>query len=131
MSMSYEIDHEAECLVVRSEGPSLDDDALVALVAQLRREAADAKKYNAIYDYRSIRDAGALTAERIRALADDEGCGTPEEPESKRVAIVTESDALYGLSRMFQTLSDGRLPEVRVFRDITAARAYVGRELAG
>lgn len=128
--MSYEVDHEAGFLIVRSEGTTLDDDALLALVRDLRSGAADAKRYNALYDYRSIREAGAVTANRIRELAEDETCGSADEPEVKRVAIVAESDALYGLGRMFQTLSDGRLPEVRVFREIGPAREFLSEVAA-
>ncbi len=51
-----------------------------------------------------------------------------------RLAIVAPTDAVYGVSRMYEMLrGDGVPEEIRVFRDMTAAHAWLadGREARG
>jgi hypothetical protein len=46
-----------------------------------------------------------------------------------RVAIVAKSDFVFGMARMFQILREGIAEEVRVFRDLDQARAWLDSQV--
>ena len=48
--------------------------------------------------------------------------------ENARRALVADSELAYGLFRMFQITADGAHGEIRLFRDIAAARLWRGLE---
>ena len=43
-----------------------------------------------------------------------------------RMAIVADRDVAFGLARMYQTLSTGMRTDVQIFRDLVAARSWLG-----
>ena len=49
-----------------------------------------------------------------------------EEATQKRVALVARQDVLFGLARMFGTLTTEKLPGFETFRTIEEARAFLG-----
>jgi hypothetical protein len=62
-----------------------------------------------------------VTSEYIREVA-----RSTSYAEGSRRAFVASSDVQFGLSRMFQILSDESPAEVRVFRDLAEARRWLG-----
>ena len=52
----------------------------------------------------------------------------PRLSTKSQCAIVAPSDLAFGLSRMYQTLSEQAEFEIEVFRDFVAARSWVVRE---
>ncbi len=47
------------------------------------------------------------------------------EPNKRKIAVVAERSVVYGMGRMFQTLTDGKLPNLRIFRDLQPALEYL------
>ena len=43
-----------------------------------------------------------------------------------KLAIVAGDDAVFGMARMYQTLTEANLPHVAVFRDLDAAARWLG-----
>ncbi len=46
--------------------------------------------------------------------------------EGARIAFVAAADEIFGLSRMTQIIREDSPPEIRVFRDVAAAREWLG-----
>jgi hypothetical protein len=49
-----------------------------------------------------------------------------QQPEDSRVAIVAPGDLYYGLSRMYEAFRRSSPVEIRVFRELGEARAFLG-----
>jgi hypothetical protein len=78
-----------------------------------------------LVDGRQITDM-AITADgqkRLEAFA----AGSAERLRGGRVAMVAASDVTYGMFRMWELQREGLGYEVRVFRELETARAWVGR----
>jgi hypothetical protein len=81
-------------------------------------------EYNAVWDLREA-DVSAFTTQDINALAEfvSEHWGGPNAP---RAALVVATDFDFGLARMYEaSVSDDRLRQVQVFRDMAEAVAWV------
>ena len=66
-------------------------------------------------------------SEIIRALAAQAVATVDEEVASgSKLALVAQSDELFGLGRMYQTLRDPSPVEVRVFRERSEAEVWLG-----
>ena len=63
--------------------------------------------------------------ENCRLLAQIQSC-EPESAAGKRVAIVATSDALFGMARMYELGTEGRMPGVATFRSLEEARIHLG-----
>ena len=76
--------------------------------------------FNELSDLRTA-DFQATTASGIRKLASDVQAGEP-----RKFALVVSTDLAFGISRMFQVLADESSADIRVYRDITEARRWLG-----
>ena len=76
--------------------------------------------FDLVVDLRSV-SAVRVTSDEVRALASR--CGG--EAVARRVAIVAESDVIFGLARMFAMLSEQVLPGVVVFRRMDLALEHL------
>jgi hypothetical protein len=47
----------------------------------------------------------------------------------RRLAIVTESDVVYGMARMYQMLAENNAGVIQLFRDLEGAKAWLESEL--
>lgn len=107
-------------LVLRTfEGVLTDEDLLQDQNAM--RNAPEYKpEYRQLIDARGVERA-EISTEVIRDLAR----ASPGAPEARR-AFVVASDLAYGLARMFEIQRTDAPEEVRVFRDVNEARAWLG-----
>ncbi len=64
-------------------------------------------------------------APEIRRRA-DEGQAAAPRPEAGRVAIVSSHDVVFGMMRIYESLMAGAPSEVRTFRDMEDATAWLG-----
>jgi len=69
-----------------------------------------------------IADLQSHTLRRIAELF----AGGDRTPERSRVALVAADDVSYGLSRMYQAFRSHSPLDLRVFRDVAEARAWLG-----
>jgi hypothetical protein len=67
--------------------------------------------------------------EQLRSAAERVGAVT--EPAFGLCAIVTSSESMFGLLRMFEVYSEPHFEQVRVFRDVAEAEAWLDAERAG
>lgn len=70
-------------------------------------------------------EATDVTAAALRRVAHIYA-ETDVRPEESRVAIVAPGDLYYGLSRMYEAFREPSPLEIRVFRDLPEARAWLG-----
>lgn len=64
-----------------------------------------------------------LSASELRRLAD---FGAARDREPGRVAILADSDLVYGLGRMYEVFRNSPTAEYRAFRDEATALAWLG-----
>ena len=126
MPVEFEIDSGNRIVNSRAWGVIRDGD----LIDHQQHLAADpqfASDLNQLYDLREVEDSTGLTADGIRSLANS----NPFDKESRRAFLVS-STADYGLSRMFQSLTDSD-PETElriVFDEAYLAKQWLGVDQA-
>ena len=114
----YEVDREKICLLARAEGV-LSQECLRAHWSAARN-ASEIRDLDALYDFREI-DSVTVSVGAVQDLARE--CAP--EPNERKIALVAERSVVYGMGRMFQTLTDGKLPNLRIFRDLQPALEYL------
>jgi hypothetical protein len=121
--MTYTIDPSSGLVLTTAAGVVTDADVLGhldALAADPRLPAVAAE----LADARGVTDPAVTSNGLWRAAAREAAAGPPL--SARRLAIVAASDAAFGMSRVYQQLADGEAVRVRVFRDLAAARAWLG-----
>ncbi len=119
MPASHRIDPGQHLVVRVFEGVVTDDDLLRDTEAL--RSAPDYKpEYRQLIDARGVERADVST-QVIRDLAR----ASPGAADARR-AFVAASDLVFGLARMFEIQRADAPEEVRVFRDMDEARAWLG-----
>jgi hypothetical protein len=119
MSWHYKIDVPGRLVNVQVDGILCDAD-LVDGDSALRNDLEFDPAFYQLLDL-SKADGSEVTADGVRALASR----PPLFSSSARRALVVRSDLGFGMSRMFELLREGKSGEVRVFRDIDEARAWL------
>ena len=99
----------------------LMDEPTSALDPELTAEVLDM-----ISDLRGVESLD-LTGEDIRAIAEADIRSAANDRDII-VAIVGESDVVYGLARMYQAFVDEASWKVEVFRDMEAAKAWINEQ---
>ncbi len=123
MPIQYRIDVATGVLHVTAEGRVSD--------AELRdfatRAAGDPELRSGIHELIDLRsaDLAEISSGLIPEVASVFGAHDRGRTEA-RIAIVASDDAAYGLSRMYQAYRDDAPFELRVFRDLEDARAWLG-----
>ncbi len=118
MPVTYRIDRERRRAVGSAIGTVsaqefLDQQAAMALDPDFEPD------FDQLYDLRKMKNFGGA-ANNVSALA----VASPFATGSRR-ALVASSDVIFGLARMFQTLSDESGGEIQIFRDMDAAEAWL------
>jgi hypothetical protein len=67
-------------------------------------------------------DVTATTLRRVAQIYAERD----KRPEDSRVAIVASTDLFYGLSRMYEAFREPSALQIRVFRELGEARAWLG-----
>lgn len=118
MSIFYSI-NPSRRLIHAVAGETITPDCLRGFRAELLQDCTLDPEYSLLIDLRNVEHVGIASDEiesltRSSVLAD----------HSKR-ALVADSTLLYGLSRMYQTLS-GRFQSFKVFDTLEAANDWLG-----
>lgn len=128
MPIEYRIDHEQRLVVARGTGPLCHADFFGYQRNVWSRP--EVQGYNELVD---VRDAEFLTtpsADELRQLAMlSAAMDLPTQPS--KLAIVAPQDFAFGLGRMYEAyreLSTGGTKEVKVFRRLEDACAFLGVE---
>lgn len=125
MTMTYTIDREARLVRIVGAG-RLTEDAMVECISALREDSQLEPDMNTLSDVREIEVA--FTPQGLSAMIDVMERSASRSP-SARAAIVVSSDVAFGMGRMLELKADERVgPSFRVFRDILAARKWLGIE---
>jgi len=117
MSATYRLDHGRRLLVVTLAG-LVTAAELDALSSAVRDDPAVDRSWPALVDASTLNPA-SITTELLRSRA------SVPRADPVLVAIVAPADVVFGLARMFQMMSEGRGNAIEVFRDSTAALAWL------
>jgi hypothetical protein len=120
MDASYDFDSKRRVVIVTIRG-KLTDQGLLEGYDRLTNDPRFDRNASQLVDLRAA--SGAEVTERgVRALVER----PPEFAATSRRAIVVPSDLGFGMARMYELLRGGDAGEVRVFRDIDAAKEWLG-----
>jgi hypothetical protein len=75
--------------------------------------------------YRSLGDLRDVTNITVNAMETAQAAASPLFADGTRRAIVATSDMAFGMARMFASFSERAGHEVRVFREMTLAEAWL------
>jgi hypothetical protein len=118
MPYPYEIDTQRRVIITRAVGVLTADDIRETRVLLLADPGFDAG-YDQRIDLRRMTDT-ALDLVDLMTIA-----GNSVFRPGVRRAIVSNSPLQYGIARMFETLSEKHGQDVKVFRDLTEADAWL------
>jgi hypothetical protein len=122
-----QFDADQNVLLVTIDGHVQDEDLLkYARIAA--GNAAMPPDHDVLVDMRGTESLGDVQAQTLRQVA-NLFTRTDAAPEQSRVALVAPHDVGYGLSRMYQAFRSDSPIEVRVFREMREARAWLGLPL--
>lgn len=124
MPMSYVVDTERGLIRTRASG-ALEERDLVQYEAATEADARLCEEFDELIDAREV-DVQGLSVEAIRRFSQF-FVGARSAPHRRRVALVASSDLAFGLSRMFQTLRSDSKTDLRVFRELEPAEAWLDR----
>jgi hypothetical protein len=123
---SYRILPEQGLIVISVRGTTTADE-IIRLSGDMRADPAFSTDYDAVVDNSGLEHPP--TGEELRTLADPRSIVA--NPDT-RLAVIAPADAVYGTSRMHQTLAESRNPvQIQVFRDRGAALRWLGKEDVG
>jgi hypothetical protein len=118
-------DAERNVLFVSFEGLISDED-LVKYAQRIATSPAIPPGHGELVDLRRV-EVGEVHSHTLRRIA-ELFAGADRTPERSRVAIVASDDVAYGLSRMYQAFRSESPLDLRVFRAMNEARAWLGLE---
>jgi hypothetical protein len=116
--LTYRIDRERRRAVGSASG-TVSAQEFLAQQAAMALDPDFEPDFDQLYDLRKMKNFGG-SANNVSALA----VASPFATGSRR-ALVVSSDVIFGLARMFQTLSDESGDEIQIFRDMDAAEAWL------
>jgi hypothetical protein len=118
MGMSYRIDQGRRVVLTRGWGVVSTHDVQDTSSRILTDPAFDA-------GYRSLTDLTDVTAITVDSMALAETASAPVFTNSARRAFVARSDVAFGMARMFASYAERSGQEVRVFRELHLAEAWL------
>ena len=120
MGCSFEVAASSKLLRGTFDG-TLDDATLIDSHAKARKLAAKTGAQCGIADFSAVK-LFQVAAETLRTLAAE----PPIFPAPWRALIVSPSDHIYGMARMFELLADGTSRDVTVVRTLDEAYRLLG-----
>jgi len=130
MPIEHRIDPTAR-LVTSAHIGIVPDDEFLRSYRELFQRPGFSREFDHFVDLRqttsAVRSVGALRqlAEFMKAQYRKGVAALP------RTAIVAPQDISFGLSRLYEALTDALTGDVAVFREVDEARAWLGRSVAG
>lgn len=122
MAITYRIDPRLRIILTTAHG-ILTDDELLAHKQRLVRDPAFEPDMVELSDVRGV-DELAVTPEGIRRFVEQDREDADRFGDYK-LAIVASQDVVFGMARMYATLTEANLSTVGVFRDMEEARAWL------
>jgi hypothetical protein len=124
MPMNYELDTTRGLILTTASGILTDAEFRTCTVRLLQDEHIHANMRE-LCDFQAV-TRFEVTSVTVQWTADAER----RHPflSGRRLAIVVASDIVYGMSRMYQLLSEDHFPTLAVFRDLAEAKAWLGIE---
>ena len=119
MPLEYRIEVSLRTVFTTPFGTYTDRDAREH-VEDLRNHPNFESDFNQLFDARGVTSV-ELSGACVREIASIRMFG-----EGSRRAFVAGTDVVFGMVRMFEMLRDDALDEIRVFRNIDDARAWLG-----
>jgi hypothetical protein len=118
MGMSYKIDQARQLVITRGWGQLSSDELLETMSQILLDPRFDPS-------YRSLGDLREVTSITVDTMATAQTAASPLFADGTRRAIVATSDVAYGMARMFAAYSERAGHEVRIFREMALAEAWL------
>ncbi len=123
MPITYSIDRERNVVFTTIRGVLTDDE----LLDHKKRLTSDPNFKSGMVELSDAREVGelAVTAEGVGRFVTQDSKDS-ELLKGYKLAIVASEDVVYGMARMYQTLTEKNVPAVRIFRDLDEAKAWLG-----
>ncbi len=121
--IQYEFDAISSVVVVTISG-NLEDKEAISWFKSLFEKLRGETQVSGIVDTRRLVDLN-VTSETIRQITRLAEANDPLF-EGSRWAVVADKDVMFGMARMYAIIRDGAPFEIRVFREIDAARDWFG-----
>jgi len=124
MPIDYRIDVTRGMVLTTATGILTDQE----LMAHKRRLLGDAAFHGDLVELSDVRSVERLdvTPEGIGQFVQQD-ISDARKLEQYRLAIVASEDVVFGMARMYQTRTSSHLPNVKVFRTLEDAEAWLGR----
>ena len=116
--MTYRIDQERRLVITRGWGV-LSTRELSDVMSRILVDPRFDPTYRSLGDLREVTGITLDTMETAQTAA------TPLFADGTRRAIVATSDVAFGMARMFATFSERSGQQVRVFRELALAEAWL------
>jgi hypothetical protein len=121
MPISYRIDAERRLVVTTAHGVLTDEDIL-NLKNRLAADADFQAGMRELSDVRSVTDLQVTSAGVQKMVSLD----SLSHLDGYKLAIVASENVVFGMARMYQSLTQRNLLHVNVFRDYDAAVRWLG-----
>ena len=122
MAIEYTIDRNAGLILTRASG-TLTDAELLTFKRQLTSDPDFRPGMKELSDVRNVQRF-EVTSHGITCLVGQDQADGPK-ILGHRLAIVATDDAIFGMARMYQALTEKTMQNVRVFRDVGQAKAWL------
>ena len=123
MAFTHSYDPDTKVLYLKASGAITDEEA-ISYAQKLAADASIPPGRAELADF-SEANLAALSAEALRRIA-SVFQRHDLDPGSSRVALVVSGDLGFGLARMYQAFRSESAIQLRVFRDVAAARKWLG-----
>lgn len=123
MPLRHRFDADRNALFLELRGEVTDED-LLRYVEEATRRPGEPTGHVELVDLRGV-DVTRVEGRTLRRIAHQFG-QSEKAPQRVRVALVADSDVSYGLARMYQAFRADSPLDLRVFRDMGEARAWLG-----
>ena len=122
MPISYRIDRQLRIIFTTAHG-ILTDDELLAHKHRLMRDPNFEAGMVELSDIRGV-DQLAVTSEGVRRFVEQDRLDA-DRLGTYKLAIVAHQDVVFGMARMYETLTGENRPAVAVFRNMGEAKAWL------
>lgn len=123
MPISYSIDKNLGVVFTTATG-RLTEEELLEDKRRLTSDPNFSPEFVELSDIRAVSDL-AITPEGIaRMVMQDED--DADKLSAYKLAIVVSKEVAFGLARMYESMTQANVPNVRIFREINEARDWLG-----
>lgn len=119
MPITFSSDHGANAILTTATGIVSCGDILKHIEAKV---VADVMSYAELFDARDVTLDISITEVNVIARKVREATGQ-EKPG--RIGIITNSNFIYGLAKLYASITEKDNPQFRIFQDLDAARLWI------